>query len=387
MTAQFILLSLLYLWDVSMSQVCNPELLENEEFFGRELKSVFSPDVNHCQQLCTQHPSCSFFTFIQPDSMNVDRHFHCYLKSGSRTQSTLTGVTSGFSLKNCHLDPQPCLSRVYHGVDFFGGDYKTLFTSDYEGCQRVCTNDPHCQFFTFFNGSFESVNYRYKCHLKFSWTVPRSPWIKTVADLVSGFSLKIINLQPDTKCQMKFFKNSEILGNHTENLLAASPDHCQALCTAHPLCTYFVYTSDDFMCYLKNNPDEIVLKARDGFTSGIPGRTCQPDNNWTKTTITGVDFWGSDLSNLMADGAEACQRACTEDPLCQFFTYVTDRFAWRTIRRMCYLKRIITLPAPKKVSKLANAVSGFSLRKCVSGTAFTPTELDETLSESEVVLL
>lgn len=33
-------------------------------------------------------------------------------------------------------------------------------------------------------------------------------------------------------------------------------------------------------------------------------------------------------------------------------------------RRRCYLKRVITMPAPPKVTKLSHVVSGFSLRNC-----------------------
>lgn len=34
-------------------------------------------------------------------------------------------------------------------------------------------------------------------------------------------------------------------------------------------------------------------------------------------------------------------------------------------RRRCYLKRVIILPAPPKVTKLDNVVSGFPLKNCV----------------------
>lgn len=40
-------------------------------------------------------------------------------------------------------------------------------------------------------------------------------------------------------------------------------------------------------------------------------------------------------------------------------------------RRRCYLKRAITIPAPSKVTKLANAVSGFSLKNVQSALPST----------------
>lgn len=358
---------LLFFCFLCISQACRPRLKENVDFAGSNIQSLYSPDAKHCQHLCTQHPACQHFTFVRTDSSNENSHFLCYLKSGHQSKKNREGVTSGHSLKACSPDLAPCLPQVYEGVDFYGTDYQTLFTSDYGGCQRVCTNDPHCQFFTFFNGSFETAEYRYKCHLKFSWTVPRSPWMKKKANLLSGYSHKIINSQPDTACKVKLFSDVEIVGNLTESLLASSPFHCHALCSAHPQCSFFVYISNEFICELRNDPNQMVVKAKDGVVSGIPARSCQ-HGSWVETINRGVDYWGSDLSDLRADNVEECQRACTKDPLCQFFTYVHRSFLTTRLRKICYLKRTITLPAPVKVSKLANAVSGFSLRNCVSST-------------------
>lgn len=103
--------------------------------------------------------------------------------------------------------------------------------------------------------------------------------------------------------------------------------------------------------------------------------------------MEGVDFKGVDIQYKMVDSAEACQKACDEDDKCQFYTYVTAQFVnldYRycifcvasllkqtkkilklflnvCCRRRCYLKRTITTPAPPKIVKLQNVVSGFSL--------------------------
>ena len=37
-------------------------------------------------------------------------------------------------------------------------------------------------------------------------------------------------------------------------------------------------------------------------------------------------------------------------------------------RRRCYLKRVITVPAPPNIVKLNNVVSGFSLKNCGTDT-------------------
>ncbi|KAF7657616.1 hypothetical protein LDENG_00024300 [Lucifuga dentata] len=381
MGMHFVLLGLLYLCGLAFSQECRPELVENIDFPGTDIKFVYSPDAEHCQQLCTQHHACQFFTFVRLDWTRDNRHFYCYLKSTSsgrpNVRTPLSGVTSGFSLKNCNPDQKLCLTKVYQNVDFFGADYRTLFTADYEECQRTCTQDPFCQFFTFVNGDFTPEKIRFKCHLKFSWTIPRTPIVALLPNLVSGFShdVKHFESQFYPGCQSKLFPSTDIPGNDVEVLPAVSAEHCFSLCSANPQCTYFSYdrSSNKFDCHLKNNPHEMVTQAKDRITSGLPARFCQIDNSWIKVAHEGVDFTGSDMRFILLDDPETCQKTCTDDPNCHFYTYVYPNFSGAVHRRRCYLKRSITMPAPPKVNKLANVVSGFSLKNCVGSSQNTPT--------------
>ncbi|XP_077364177.1 plasma kallikrein-like [Festucalex cinctus] len=366
----FIVLSVLSVSSLSLSQECRRELLENVDFPGTDIKFVYSPDVQHCQYLCTQHPSCLFFTFLRADWTRDDRTFYCYLKSTAsgrpKVEKGLLGVTSGYSLKPCGPDSQPCLSRMYQNVDFLGADYRTLFTADYEECQRVCTEDPYCQFFTFVNHVFTPERIRYKCHLKFSWPLPRTLNVNRKPGLVSGFSHSVQLSQPsDTACSSKLFPNTNFTGSSFETHPAGTPQYCLALCSAHPRCSYFSYQSDSLTCHLKNNPNELVMRAQEGVTSGIATHFCQQDTNWAKTALEGVDFQGSDIRFELLDGAESCQKACSMDQNCQFYTYVNEDFVDSAYWRRCYLKRFITMPAPPKVNKLANVVSGFTRRNCI----------------------
>nr|XP_040045686.1 coagulation factor XI-like [Gasterosteus aculeatus aculeatus] len=361
---------LLSICSLSLSQECREQLVQDIDFPGSDILLVFSPDVNHCQQLCTQHPACLFFTYLPADWTRDDRNFYCYLKSSSSgqpdVQNPLQGVTSGFSLKPCNPDPKPCLPQLYYGVDFPGADIISLFTEDAEECRRACTQDPACQFFTFLNEDFTPVVYRYKCLLKFSWPVATLPIVERTADLVSGFSNKVGTFQEGKPaCQGKLFPNTDIPGNDILVLPAASPGHCQNLCSAHSLCTFFTFVSDDFNCYLKGNSIELVRKARDGLTSGLPARFCWPDNSWVNAALEGVNFQGNDIRFELTDDAASCQRTCNEDPNCQFYNYLKADFPDSVFRRRCYLKRSITMPAPPRVAKLATAVSGFQLRNCV----------------------
>uniref|UniRef100_A0A1A8HP15 Apple domain-containing protein n=1 Tax=Nothobranchius kuhntae TaxID=321403 RepID=A0A1A8HP15_NOTKU len=355
----------------SLSDDCNTEFLFNVNFPGSDLTFLYSPSVDHCQQLCTQHPECLFFTFIRPDWTTDDRHFHCFLKSTTSGQPTsqtqLLGVTSGFSLKPCSPDPLPCFSQDFEDVNFFGADYRTLFTADYNECQRACTQDPGCQFFTFVNKDFSQANIRFKCHLKFSWPVPAPPNVERKTGLISGFSQNIqFPQQIAPACEGKLFQSTNIPGSDLLSLQAASSEHCQVLCSAHPQCSYFSFVRNDFTCFLKDNLNGLTFEEKEGVTSGFPARFCQLSNDWIKQTHEGVDFRGSDIRNEQLDNAGACQAKCTEDLSCQFYTYLTDNFSDAAFRRRCFLKRVITMPAPAKVNKMDNVVSGFSLRNCVN---------------------
>ncbi|XP_053303202.1 coagulation factor XI [Pleuronectes platessa] len=350
---------------------CAQELIENVDFPGTDINILYSPDARHCQQLCTEHPSCLFFSFLRHDWTRDNRNFFCYLKSTPslkpNVRTPVQGITSGFSLKNCPSKlEQPCQSQLYQNVDFPGADYKSFFTSSVEECQKVCTQDPHCRFFAFMNGVYTPENTRYRCFLKHSWSVPRSPVIKKEVGAVSGFSHKLQMTQYfGTVCQGKIFLNTDIRGHDIDNLPAASAEHCQALCTDKPSCTYFSYNRGDFQCYLKGNPSVMVTSTNAVTTSGIPVHFCQMDNSWLQVSHEGVNFQGSDLRSELMDDPDKCQRTCTTDPLCQFYTYFHESYPNPDFRRRCYLKRVITAPAPPKVIKLNNIVSGFSLKNWV----------------------
>uniref|UniRef100_A0A3B5K478 Apple domain-containing protein n=1 Tax=Takifugu rubripes TaxID=31033 RepID=A0A3B5K478_TAKRU len=127
-------------------------LQNNMDFPGSDVARVYASDAKHCQQLCTDHPSCMFFTFTETGEVLkleafICRHFYCYFKVTASGDVTLAVISfSEFP--------------VYQNVDFLGADYKTLFTTNYGDCQSVCTDDPFCQFFTFVNGEYRQENIR-----------------------------------------------------------------------------------------------------------------------------------------------------------------------------------------------------------------------------------
>ncbi|XP_012706818.2 plasma kallikrein [Fundulus heteroclitus] len=369
MESRFVSVCLLLISSLSFSQACIRGFLENVDFPGSDIANLFSPSAEHCQELCSQHPSCLFFSFNRPDKSSGS--FQCSLKSSTsghpRAQVLQLGVTSGYSLKPCNLDLTPCFQQVFEDVDFSGGDYRTFFTVSFEECQRVCTQDPVCQFFTYITGNFTTSNIRYKCHLKFSWYVPRPPAIVLKTGVISGFSQNSQLTQHfDTVCQSQLFSDTDFRGSDFLELKAVSAEHCQFLCSVHPQCTYFSFSRIDFRCFLKNNPNNIMTRAKSGVTSGIPTHLCQIDESWARLTYSGVDFSGSDISFAVVNSTDQCQEKCTENPNCQFYTYHNGSLIFSDHRPRCYMKRVITMPVPPKVKKLDNVVSGFTLRNCRS---------------------
>lgn len=53
---------------------------------------------------------------------------------------------------------------------------------------------------------------------------------------------------------------------------------------------------------------------------------------WITVPHEGIDFRGSDIGFELMDDAESCQRACTADAFCQFYTYVTSDFSHSSFR-------------------------------------------------------
>ncbi|XP_062898182.1 coagulation factor XI-like [Mobula hypostoma] len=51
-------------FDKSVSE-CRIDLSEDIDFPGNDITWVLAPDANVCQQLCTDHPQCLFFTFVK----------------------------------------------------------------------------------------------------------------------------------------------------------------------------------------------------------------------------------------------------------------------------------------------------------------------------------
>ncbi|XP_072530903.1 coagulation factor XI-like [Salminus brasiliensis] len=377
-----LLLMLLTALPESFSKVSDFDWKVDVDFPGNDVQQIYSPDVYHCQLACTQHHSCRFFTFIRPDWDKDDRQFYCYLKNTASgypsVVNNLKGVTSGFPLNRKEYTAHTCLSAQHKDVEFTGTDYRNMAVSSSNECQELCTSDPHCKFFSYFPEKFSDAEKRKKCFLKYSWTVPTPPTVGMKSEVWSGFSQSLVSKETSEEaCKEQIYPHSDYFDSDFEQLLAASPQHCQFLCTLHPRCTHFSYltfkhqTSNTWYhmrCFLKHKPDissDELIKKMESYC-GLPTRNCEHSNVWATTQYADVDFPGFDNHFVLLDDHNACQQQCTADPDCQFYTYVYSSFSDPVYRRRCYLKQVMTLPRPVKVVSNQSVISGFSLKSCKS---------------------
>ncbi|KAF7691290.1 hypothetical protein HF521_011587 [Silurus meridionalis] len=342
------------------------------DLIGDDVLWIYSPDVQHCQLACTQHHFCSFFTFFRSDWSKDNRTFSCYLKhttSGFPSGfAMLKGVTSGFKLMPHDYETSACLSSTYQDVDFPGSDYLQVTLNTPEDCQKQCTSDSDCQFFSYNTETFPDAETRKKCFLKFRWTVPIPSVLKKTPGLVSGFSESLYKTIED--CKEEIFANTHYRGNDFENVSAASPEHCQFLCSAHPSCTHFTYTTSKYStepeikmhCFMKHtqNVSQLLPVREEELFSGFPTRNCKPSNVWATTRYEGLHFFGHDYHDFEADSLENCQEMCTKDPDCHFYTYVLPFYRDKNIRKKCFLKFRWNVPIPSSLIQTSGVVSGFS---------------------------
>ncbi|XP_053348809.1 plasma kallikrein-like [Clarias gariepinus] len=367
MRAYLLIVLLTFLTD-SFSKV--QELRVDFDFPGDNILQIYSPDPQHCQLACTQHHSCLFFTFLRADWTKDNRKFYCYLKytaSGVPHKiQYLKGVTSGFSLST-RYKTDACMSSVFQDVDFTGSDYLQLTVNTYDDCQKQCTRDPDCMFFSFTTETFPDSEKRKRCFLKYSWNVPIPPEIRNTSGVSSGFSGSLYKAKGTKKeCKEEIVTNTEYPGNDFEDVPAASPEHCQFLCSTHPRCTHFSYPWYRMRCFLKYKQDVSQLNTATPkeVSSGFPTRNCEPSNVWATTRYRDVDFLGYDNRYFQTATVETCREMCTADPYCQFYTYVLTTFHNKDFWYRCYVKQVMILPRPVKVVYMPGVVSGFSLRNC-----------------------
>ncbi|XP_045641702.1 plasma kallikrein isoform X1 [Ursus americanus] len=357
---------------------CLTQLYKNTFFRGGDLTAMYTPNAQHCQMMCTFHPRCLLFSFLPESSTNdTDKRFGCFLKdsaTGTLPTVSRTSAISGHSLKQCGHQISACYRDIHKGIDMRGVNFNASKVKSVEECQKKCTNDIRCQFFTYATERFYSAEYRNSCLLKHSpgGTPTR---IKVLTNVASGFSLKPCALS-DIGCRKDIFQH--LAFSDVDVARAVTPDAfvCQTICTYHPNCLFFTFYTKAWhlqpqrnVCFLKTSKSGTPSSPtpQENAVSGYSLLTCKalPEPCHSKI-YSEVDFEGEELNVTFVEGVNVCQETCTKMIRCQFFTYSLRPEDCRGEKCKCSL-RLSSDGSPTRITYGTHASSGYSLRLCRSG--------------------
>ncbi|CAH6787252.1 F11 [Phodopus roborovskii] len=360
----------------SVSGECITKLFRDTCFQGGDISTVFTPSAEYCQLVCTHHPRCLLFTFMaESSSDDPTKWFACILKD-SVTESlpmvNMTGAVSGYSFKQCPQQLSACSKGVYVDLDMKGMNYNSSVVKNARECQGRCTNDAHCQFFTYATGRFHSVEHRNTCLLKYTQMGTPSR-ITKVGNVVSGFSLKSCGLS-NLACIRDIFPNTVLADTNIDSMLAPDAFVCRRICTHHPNCLFFTFFSQDWpkesqrhLCLLKTSksgfPSSRITKS-----NAVSGFSLQHCRHSTPVFChpsfhNDTDFLGEELDIVEVKDHETCQKMCTNAVRCQFFTYSPSPGSCNKGKGRCYLK-LSSNGSPTRILHGRGGISGYTLRLC-----------------------
>ncbi|XP_015341579.1 plasma kallikrein isoform X4 [Marmota marmota marmota] len=266
---------------------CLIQLYQNTFFRGGDVTSLYSPDIQHCQMMCTFHPRCLLFSFL-PASLTKEpaKKFGCFLKdsvTGTLPRVHKKNAVSGHSLKQCGHLISACHRDTYEGIDMRGANFNMTKVQSVKECQKLCTNDIRCQFFTYATQNFYFAEYRNNCLLKrsLSGTPTR---IKVMKDVVSGFSLKPCALSEIEPCHSKIYSGVDFRGEELNMTFVQGAIACQKMCTETVRCQFFTYSSlpedckeEKCKCSMRLSSDGSPTRITHGIqgSSGYSLRLCE----------------------------------------------------------------------------------------------------------------
>ncbi|XP_055272418.1 plasma kallikrein isoform X3 [Moschus berezovskii] len=234
---------------------CLTQLYSNTFFRGGDVSAMYTPDAQYCQMMCTFHPRCLLFSFLPENSTNdADKRFGCFLKdsvTGTLPRVSRTGAISGHSLKQCGHQISACHRSIYKGIDMRGVNFNVSKVKSAEECQERCTNNIHCQFFTYATKTFFNAEYRNNCLLKHSpqGTPTR---IKVLTDVESGFSLKACG-NSKIGCRMDIFQHRAFADVDVARIITPDAFVCRTICTYHPSCLFFTFYTNAWKIHSQRN--------------------------------------------------------------------------------------------------------------------------------------
>nr|XP_020016213.1 plasma kallikrein [Castor canadensis] len=355
---------------------CLTQLYKNAFFRGGDVMAMYSPDAHHCQKMCTFHPRCLLFSFLPASSTKEpEKRFGCFLKdsvTGTLPRVHRVDAISGHSLKQCGHQISACHRDIYEGIDMRGTNFNMSKVQNVEECQKLCTNNIHCQFFTYATEKFPNVGYRNNCLLKHSTSgTPTS--IKVLDNLVSGFSLKPCAVS-EIGCNMDLFQNLAFSDVDVGRVNTPDALVCRTICTYHPNCLFFTFHNSAWSveaqrnaCFLKTSASGAPssFTPQENTVSGHSLSTCRrtlPEPCHSKI-YSGVDFGGEEVNATFVEGANVCQDTCTKTIRCQFFTYSLLPEDCKGNKCKCSL-RLSLDGSPTRITNGIRGSSGYSLRMC-----------------------
>ncbi|XP_069508974.1 coagulation factor XI-like isoform X2 [Ambystoma mexicanum] len=295
---------------------CFQNTYKDIDFYGADIRTTAAETTTECQDVCTESADCQFFTYIT-ENFNPAPALRklCFLKFSANIPSPTTinilqGVVSGFSQRDC--DGKTCDARctdnLLLGVDFPGDGFQQVLAVDAEHCQLICTQNPRCNFFTYFTERWTLDNKRFFCYLKSPATL--TPSTSRLNDIVSGFSLK--NFGINKRCSDHVFNGLDFPGNDRKMVKSDSDLSCQTLCTTDPFCEMYSYITEEFVnkdlsgnCYLKSTlalPVPPVINYLKDVVSGFSGKKC--DKDISEPISCPVDNAGKEKNMLFKDSIQ-----------------------------------------------------------------------------------
>ncbi|XP_012580287.1 PREDICTED: plasma kallikrein [Condylura cristata] len=358
---------------------CLIQLYRNTFFKGGDVAAIYSPSTHHCQMTCTFHPRCLLFSFLPASATNnTGKRFGCFLKdsvTGSLPRVSRMNAISGHSLKQCGHQISACHRDIYQGTDIRGANFNVSIAESVEECQKRCTNNILCQFFTYATDKFYIPGYRNKCLLKHGpGGTPTS--IKVLDNVVSGFSLKPC-AHSEIGCHMNIFQHLAFTDVDIARVTAPDALVCRTICTYHPSCLFFTFytkfwriESQRNVCFLKTSKSGTPSPPtpQENAMSGYSLLTCKrtlPEPCHFKI-YSEMDFGGEELNVTFVNGVNVCQETCTNMIRCQFFTYSLLPEDCTGKKCKCSL-RLSLDGSPTRITTGTPSMSGYSLRLCQRG--------------------
>ncbi|XP_071068711.1 coagulation factor XI isoform X2 [Dasypus novemcinctus] len=264
---------------------CNKEIYVDLDMKGLNYNASTTRTARECQQRCTDHVHCHFFTFATSRFPSREHRNICLLKhtqTGTPTRITeLRNVESGFSLNSCALSNLACIRDIFPETVFEDLNVDSVVAPDAFVCRRICTHHPNCLFFTYFSKEWPGESQRNLCLLKTSKSGLPSTRIRR-AGALSGFGLQTCRHSVPVLCHTSFYHDTDFLGEELDIVDAEGHEACQKTCTDSVRCQFFTYapSQEKGRCYLKLSSNGSPTKILHG-TGGISGytlRLCKMDN-------------------------------------------------------------------------------------------------------------